>query len=68
MPVPKIIFEDTWLKGNFLIPADGRIRRELRKQLETYSRDGVMFIRGNEGVLSMLKARIAAIDAYGTAE
>ncbi len=66
MTVPKRIFEDTWVKGNFLIPADKSVRTELRQQLENYSRAGVMFVPGNEEVRSILKARIAAIDAYDT--
>jgi len=67
MPVPKIIFEDAWMKGNFLIPADKGVRIELRQQLETYSRTSIMFLPRNKGVLLMLRARIAAIDAYDTA-
>lgn len=64
MPVPKRIFEETWLKGNFLIPADKSVRIELRQQLETYFHTGAMYLPKNKEVQQVLRARIAALDAH----
>ncbi len=64
MPVPKQTFEETWLKGNFLIPVDKSIRIELRQQLETYSHTIAMYFPENKELKQVLRARIAALDAH----
>jgi hypothetical protein len=63
MTVPNIL-SDAWLKGNFLIPADDDIRRELLKVLEGNRHSGFMFLPGNENARTLLEARIEAIIAY----
>ena len=64
--VPTYIFSKEWLEGNFLIPANKGFRIELRQRLEQYSRMGIMFMPGKEGVRTVLLARLAAIDAHDT--
>lgn len=63
-PVPKSLFEEPWLKGNFLIPADPLTRRELYHQLVGYARCGIMYLPQHKEALKVLKARIAALEAY----
>lgn len=63
-PVPEYILDQTLLGANFLMPADGKTRNELRHQLEDYSRYGIMTLSENKKAQTILLARLAAIEAY----
>ncbi|HUY05509.1 MAG TPA: hypothetical protein VMV62_02210 [Candidatus Paceibacterota bacterium] len=62
--VPKYVFDEAWLEGNFLIPTNKVLRGELRKQLQRFVRHKVMLLPENKVVEAELSARIAAIKAY----
>lgn len=62
--VPEYIFSVAWLEGNFLIPSNKELRKELYRNLYTYSRYGVMFLPENNKVRMVLRARLAALEAY----
>lgn len=55
-----------WQSGNFCIPSDASIRRELRKRLFDFLHTGVSYLEKNKGARRSAEARLTAIDAFET--
>lgn len=67
MSVPKYVFDKDWADRDFLIPSDKSIRIKLRQELNRYSRTEVMFLQENKDIARMVRARLAALEAYDKA-
>ncbi len=64
--VPSHIFLKEFLEGNFIIPRNDALRRELRERLWYWAHYGLVCARpDNRRVKETLEACIAALDAYG---
>lgn len=64
MAVPEHFFDESWRKGNFLLPTDEVARKELWKQLDRSTRYGAVHLPSNAAMKVELNARIKAIEAY----
>lgn len=67
MAVPEHFFDESWRKGNFLLPTDEVARKELWKQLDNSTRCGAVHLPSSENMKTELRARIKAIEAYEAA-
>lgn len=62
--VPEYVFDKVWQDANFSVPTNDEIRKDLREKLEGFTHYGVMHLSENQKAMDILKARVAAIDAY----
>ncbi len=62
--VPAYLLDKVWREGNFLIPADKGLRRELRQKLERALLDNEMYSSKHSESRAVLSARVAALYAY----
>jgi hypothetical protein len=53
-----------WLEGNFCIPADHVLRKELRLELESILSTDQRHLQENAKAMTVVLARLTAINAY----
>ena len=68
IPVPAVFFSKEWIEGNFVIPMNDSIRGEQLDRLKKvlYATEMLQLRRRN--VRTVLKKKIAAIEAYNAAQ
>lgn len=62
--VPDFVFDRNWREGNFHIPSNPGLRKELLEKLQVYPHYGITYMPENEAARAEIAARTAALEAY----
>lgn len=65
--VPDFVFDKNWREGNFQIPSNSGLRKELLEKLQIYPHYGITYMPENDAARAEISARIAALEAYNAA-